>query len=72
MLREGHRFLDAPCMDYWYCVTKWPHSLQNVGKYSLHGAFGIVEPHKSLSSQTLVLPRQEFFQDDLKVSICIH
>ena len=32
---------DAPCMDYLRTLgEKWPHSKGNVGKYSLHGAFG--------------------------------
>ena len=33
---------DAPCMDYLPTLgEQWPHSRGNVGKYSLHGAFGV-------------------------------
>ena len=33
---------DAPCMDYIPTSgEKWLHSRGNVGKYSLHGAFGL-------------------------------
>ena len=35
---------DAPCMDYLPTLgEKWLHSRQNVGKYCLHGAFGMIE-----------------------------
>ena len=34
-------FPDAPCMDYLPTLgEKWPQSRGNIGKYSLHGAFG--------------------------------
>ena len=33
---------DAPCMEYLPTFgEKWLHSRGNVGKYSLHGAFGL-------------------------------
>ena len=32
---------DAPCREYLPTLgEKWPHSRGNVGKYSIHGAFG--------------------------------
>ncbi len=35
-------FPDAPCREYLPTLgEKWPHSRANVGKYSIHGAFGI-------------------------------
>ena len=42
---EGIRYIlypDAPCREYLPTIgEKWSHSRGNVGKYSLHGAFGI-------------------------------
>ena len=36
------QYPDAPCMVYLPTLgSKWPHSRGNVGKYSLHGAFGV-------------------------------
>ena len=54
-IAKGHPFLippykckkkklypDAPCREYLPTLgEKWPHSRGNVGKYSIHGAFGI-------------------------------
>ena len=37
---------DAPCREYLPTLgEKWPHSRANVGKYSIHGAFGINTNH---------------------------
>ena len=34
---------DAPCREYLPTLgEKWPHSRGNVGKYSIHGAFGYI------------------------------
>ena len=42
--RDGkfsHIIPDAPCREYLPTLgEKWPHSRGNVGKYSIHGAFG--------------------------------
>ena len=44
MGRRPNSYPDAPCMDYLPTLgEKWPHSRGNVGKYSLHGAYGIYE-----------------------------
>ena len=41
-LKGGRDYPDASCMDYLRTLgEKWPHSKGNVGKYSLHGAFGL-------------------------------
>ena len=35
------QWYDAPCREYLPTLgEKWPHSSGNVGKYSLHGAYG--------------------------------
>ena len=37
-----NHYPDAPCREYLPTLgSKWPHSRRNVGKYSLHGAFGL-------------------------------
>ena len=40
-VKKRGSFPDAPCMNYLPTLgEKWLHSRGNVGKYSLHGAFG--------------------------------
>ena len=46
---------DAPCMDYlpYMKGEQWPYSRANVGKYSLHGAFGKGRCLENIGSRTI-------------------
>ena len=48
-------FTHAACMEYLPALGEtWPHSRENVGKYSLHGAYGRANPlHGSLEIHSL-------------------
>ena len=64
---------DAPCMEYLPTFgEKWLHSRGNVGKYSLHGAFGYFRPISQNLFKTVVLSVPSVVSDELERGISRH